>query len=777
MTTAIAGAGGPAIGLQDLRAPSPPSCNATATLLIRGMTYAGPRRLQLLTFFFPCRCAACVATVENGVKSLLGVNKVAVSLMAERGTVLYDQALLAPTALVDHVNELGYDAALLSVDRGAATAGGADEGHVAFAVGGMTCASCSASIEGQLLALPGIAKATVNLITAMAKVQYDTRVVGVRTIRDVIEGAGFTAALVKQYDAGDTTNTGSSSNSIKQLRQEEARRWRALLVFASVFAVPMVLLAMIFPLVSPVELPLSQPAARGVSVSAVVQLVLATPVQFYVGWRFLVGAFKALRHKSANMDVLVASGTLIAYLFSVGSLVGSLVNPEYEPMYYFEVSVLLITFIVLGKYIECLAKGKTSEALTKLMDMQSKTAILLVMDDGIVVDEQEIDVDLLQRGDTVKVVPGAKIPVDGAVVRGTSLVDESAITGESVPVSKQEGSKVVSGTINQQGLLHVQATHVGADTMLAQIVRLVEDAQTNKAPIQAVADRIAGVFVPCVVAVAVLVFCVWIGVAFGGVLPPDYYPPNEPPAVFALLFMVTVLVIACPCAIGLATPTAIMAGTGVAAAHGILIKGGEPLEALAKVDTVVFDKTGTLTVGRPSVVAIVSTDEGQLSAEQLLRIAGSAESGSQHPLGRAVYDHARAACQPLLECSHFTSLPGLGVTCVVDGRRVSIGNREWMASNNLCASLATEGAIQQAESSGQTCVLVAIDGRIAGWIALADTVKPDAEAVVRYLIHTAGLDVFMLTGDNIRVAHAIASQLGLAPDKVKKEISFIVMKS
>ena len=427
------------------------------------------------------------------------------------------------------------------------------------------------------------------------------------------------------------------------------------------------------------------------------------------------------------------------------------------------------TFVVGGKYMEVVAKGKTSEALSKLMDLQATHAILLRIDaaSGEVVGEEEIGIELVQQGDVLKVVPGAKVPVDGAVVFGHSSTDESMVTGESMPVNKEVGSTVIGGTINQHGVLHVRADRVGADSALAQITRLVEDAQSNKAPIQAIADKISAYFVPVVVLIAVLSFVVWISLAYT-VVPDDWIPDGQGRFLFALIFFMTVLVIACPCALGLATPTAVMVGTGLGAMHGVLIKGGAALEKAYKVNAIIFDKTGTLTYGKPVVTDVMAFGgDGAWTDARFLTYLGSAEASSEHPLGRCIYEHVQrlagdeGSAVAVLPAAEFEAVPGRGLQCVVEGHRVFVGNRKGMAASGAApVSAATNEQLEALENEGKTVMMMSVDGVVVGSIAVADTIKPESRQVVR-MLEEMGTEVWMVTGDNRRTAQAIAKQAGI----------------
>ncbi|KAL4856926.1 putative copper-transporting ATPase 5 [Chlorella vulgaris] len=548
-------------------------------------------------------CSSCSSAVESALAALPGVWHASVSLILQEAKVEYDPGTVAEAQLVQAIEEAGFSCSPL---------GTGESTSLHLAVGGMSCSSCSTAIEAALRGADGVLDASVNLLTNQAKVRYDPDVVGPRQLLALVSDLGYTVQAMEGAGLVD----GSA------LREREKRFWCRRFLLALAFSAPLFIMSMILMYI-PGPKQLIELDVGGFELGQIIAFALATPVQFIVGWTFHKGAFKALRRGRANMDVLVSVGTFAAYIYSIISIVVSRVEAEFESHgLFFETSALLITFICLGKYLEAAAKGRTSSAISALLKLAPATAILL-----------------LQRGDRLKVLPGARLPADGTVVHGRSFVDESMITGESVPVAKRTGDAVISGTVNGSGMLMVRAARVGKDTTLSQIVRLVEGAQMSKAPIQAFADRLSAVFVPIIIVAAL---ATWLGWFLGGVtgsFPASWVPAGSSPFLFALLFGIAVLVIACPCALGLATPTALMVGTGVAAQHGILIKSAEALEKMSGLGTIVFDKTGTLTEGRPSVVDSAVVDE-RWSLEWVLYLAASAENGSEHPLAQAVMRHA-----------------------------------------------------------------------------------------------------------------------------------------
>ena len=599
-----------------------------------------------------------------------------------------------------------------------------------FQITGMTCAACANRIEKGLSRLPGVASANVNLAMETARVEYSPSAVTVEDMIRKVEQLGYQAFPKEQRE------------DAKDRRQREIKRQTRRFVISAVLSLPLLwAMAGHFSFTSFIWVP-------SWFMNPWVQLALATPVQFVIGGPFYVGAWKALRNRSANMDVLVALGTSAAYLYSLFLTLewASADMRHHAPALYYETSAILITLIVLGKLFEALAKGRTSEAIKTLMGLRAKTA--LVIRDG---EEIRIPADEVAAGDIVLVRPGEKIPVDGEVVEGSSSVDESMLTGESIPVEKRAGDPVIGATVNKHGMLKVRATKVGKDTALAQIIRVVEEAQGSKAPIQRVADAISGVFVPIVVGIALLTFLIWFFWADAGNFAG------------ALRKAIAVLVIACPCALGLATPTSIMAGSGRAAELGILFKGGEHLELTHRIDTVVLDKTGTVTKGKPELTDVIAVMPDET---ELLRLVGAAEKPSEHPLAEAIAAGIAARGIELPAAEAFEAIPGHGIRAVVEGKEVLAGNRRLLERYGVSADQA-EAAMAQLEEAGKTAMLVAVERRYAGLVAAADTIKETSrEAVAR--LQAMGIEVVMITGDNERTARAIARQAGIG--KVLAEV-------
>ena len=670
-----------------------------ATLQITGMT-----------------CSACAARIEKGLSRMEGVSRANVNLALEQATVGFDPNVAGVPQIEEKIRSLGYDTLKESAD---------------FDITGMTCAACSARIEKVLGRMPGIAAVNVNLALETAHVEFSPGNTSTAEIMDKVSSIGYKAAL--KQDRKD----------IAGQRGEEITRKRNKWIISAILSLPLLwAMAGHFSFTSWIWTP-------ELLMNPWFQLVLATPVQFLIGWQFYVSAYKALKNGSANMDVLVVLGTSAAYFYSLYLTVDSLrmSGMNHTVDMYYETSAILITLILVGKWFEALAKGRSSDAIRSLMGLQAKTA--LVLRDGV---ELSIPVEDVIPGDIVLVKPGTKVPVDGEVVEGLSSVDESMLTGESIPVEKKPGDSVIGATLNKNGMLRIKASKVGRDTALAQIIRVVEEAQGSKAPIQRIADVISGIFVPIVVGIAAVTFIIWY--VWGA---PGQFAD-------ALEKAIAVLVIACPCALGLATPTSIMAGSGRAAEFGILFKGGEHLEAAQGIKVVVVDKTGTVTNGKPVLTDIVTTTgiaaQGKALAEnRLLSMTAAAEKLSEHPLADAIVAGAESRGIQLPPAEQFEAVPGRGVSAVVDGQKVSVGTRRMMEESGL--EIAPWTAIMtKLEHEGKTAMLVSVDNVIAGVVAVADTIKETSRAAVARL-HEMGIEVVMITGDNKITAQAIAGQAGI----------------
>ncbi len=644
-------------------------------------------------------CPTCAASVEKGLSEMPGVEQANVDFASEKASVEYDPAEVDLAKIRNTVSQLGY---------GVATR------KTVFPVGGMTCASCIARVEDALISVPGVISASANLVSEKATVDYleDTELA---QLRRAVRDAG--------YELGPEIQTLEDVTTAAK-REPQALKHR--LILATVLGVSIMVMGF-------------GPSFVG---KPYLLWALATPVQFWAGWRFYRGAWGALRHKTADMNTLIAVGTSAAYVYSmVAVLFPSLFTTAgLEPHLYFEVSALIIALVLLGRFLEARARSRTSEAIKKLIGMQPKTALVIAGGQ-----EREIPVDDLQVGDLVLVRPGERVPVDAIVRQGYSSIDESMITGESIPVEKKVGDVVIGATVNKTGSLQVEASKVGKDTMLAHIIRMVEEAQGSKAPIQRLADVIASYFVPVVIGIAIITFIIW------------YFVGPPPALTFALLNFVAVLIIACPCALGLATPTAIMVGTGKGAEHGVLIRSAEALERAHKINTVLLDKTGTLTRGEPALTDIVAVPS--YSEEEILRLAASAEHSSEHPLGEAVVKAALEKKLDLSPPSHFNAIPGRGVEASVEGEELLLGNIGLMKERGFALNGMEEKA-NRLFGEGKTTMFLAVDGQLVGIIALADTLRPNAKEVVKEL-HGMGIETAMLTGDNGRTAEAIARQGGI----------------
>ena len=675
-------------------------------------------------------CANCVATVERNLKKVDGVEQAMVNLSSERATVQFDPQLAGLDDLIARIQRAGYDVAT---------------GEADLLVHRMSDDNDARRLEKKLSELDGIMEASVSFASERARVKYVPTIISQAELRKAISEAGF-----EPVEMG-----GETEDAEALARQREIDQQRHFLTVGLIFTVPLFLLSM------GRDFGLLPMWAHSPWINWVM-FALATPVQFYVGWQYYVGAYKSLRNRSANMDVLIAMGSSVAYFYSIPIVLGLLPGHVY-----FETAAVIITLIKLGKFLEARAKGRTSEALKKLMGLRAKSA--RVIRSG---QEMEIPVDEVQVGDVVLVRPGEKIPVDGVVVSGKSTVDESMLTGESLPVEKRPGDDVIGATINKLGAFQFEATKVGKQTALAQIIRLVEEAQGSKAPIQKLADQVSAIFVPAVISIAALTFLIWYFI-----IP---LPAGSEVNLFtrALINMVAVLVIACPCAMGLATPTAVMVGTGKGAELGVLLKSGEALERAGKVSTVVLDKTGTITRGQPAVTdVIVAQREYQLagssdlvpaaiSQDEIIRLAASVERGSEHPLGEALLAEAGERGLHLSEPQGFQAQIGHGVEAEVDGLNILVGNLRMMEARQLPMNGLLE-AIERLQHEAKTVILVAVDQEVKGVIGIADTVKEGSVEAIQNL-HNMNLKVVMITGDNQQTADAIGAQVGV--DSVLAEV-------
>ncbi len=670
-------------------------------------------------------CAACAQRVQKAVAKLEGVVEANVNFATEKLTVEFDEQQVVLPAIKEAVEEAGYG---VTLDK--------KLNSVTIPIGGMTCAACAQRVEKAIAKLEGVAKVSVNLATEKASVEYDPHTIKLALIKDCIVKTGYQALEIDK----------NTIDEDKLRKEKEIKTLWTKFIIATVFGIPLLYFAMApmvswwpFPIpeaLSPMQFPLRY---------ALLQISLVTPI-IIAGYKFYTIGFKALLQRSPNMDSLVAIGTSAAILFSIYNTV-RIVNGDFiavESLYY-ETAGVIIALILLGKSLEAVSKGKTSEAIKKLMGLAPKTAT--VLEDGR---ELEIPIDEVELEQIVLVKPGEKIPVDGIVTEGSTSVDEAMLTGESMPVDKKAGDKVYAASINKNGLIKFKATKVGSDTALAQIIKLVEDAQGSKAPIAQMADIVSGYFVPVVCSIALLAFLAWF--------------ISGQSLAFALTIFISVIVIACPCALGLATPTAIMVGTGKGAENGILIKGGEALETTHKINTIVFDKTGTITEGKPEVTDVITNQD--VSREYLLQLAASAEKGSEHPLGEAIVRGAQAEKLELMKVEEFEAIPGHGIEVVIEGQRVSIGNKKLMEHKEIELAGLKEKSEQLAKE-GKTPMYVAVENRLAGIIAVADVVKESSAKAIERL-QSMGIEVAMITGDNRGTAEAIARQVGI--DRILAEV-------
>lgn len=643
-------------------------------------------------------CAACSSRVERVLNKMEDV-EAQVNLATESAKIAYNPEKVSPTDVIQKIKAIGYDVETEKLD---------------LSIYGMTCAACSNRIEKVLSKIDGVENAVVNLANETATVTFYRNVVTEQDIIDKIKTIGYDAKVRRSKEKTDS------------YKEKEIKKMRTKLIIAAALSIPLLLTMLDHLFGIPVPNILLNPWF---------QFALATPIQFIIGWQFYESAYKNLKTKNANMDVLVALGTSAAYFYSLYEAVLTIGNPNYIPHLYFETSAILITLILLGKYLEKNAKSKTTEAISKLLQLQAKEA--RVIRDG---KEMMIPIEEVVVSDRIIIKPGEKIPVDGVIVKGTTSVDESMLTGESIPIEKQVGAKVIGATINLNGTIEMEAEKVGEDTALASIVQAVEAAQGDKAPIQRMADVISSYFVPIVVGIAFITFIIWITLVTPGQLEPS------------LTAAIAVLVIACPCALGLATPTSIMVGTGKGAQSGILFKGGEHLENTHQLTTIVFDKTGTITKGKPEVTDFTGD-------ESLLQLVASAEKCSEHPLAEAVVTYAQNKNMELMETEQFEAIPGHGIRAVVDGKELFIGTRKLMRDHGIDID-EQEEMMYRLENEGKTAMFIAVDYKYAGIIAVADTVKDTAKEAMEQL-KAMNIELVMLTGDNERTAKAIADQVGI----------------
>ncbi|XP_077214560.1 copper-transporting ATPase HMA4-like [Tasmannia lanceolata] len=811
--------------MDELKVPLLPSSESVA-VTVSHPSHKSSRQTRTVMFKIGgIKCASCTASIESVLGKNKGIKSITISPLQGQAVIIYEPKLINAQTIKDAIDNLGFQ-----VDDFPEQ----DIAVCRLRIKGMACTNCSESIERALLTVDGVKKAVVGLAIEEAKIHFDPNITDSDHLIQAIEDAGFGADLISSGDemnkvhlrleglsspeeailiqsclestegvnhvemdvpgnkvtitydpdltgprsliqcvqqAGDSPNFYHASLYTPPRRREtewqhEIQVYRNQFLWSCLFLIPVFLFSMVLPMLPPYGYWLNDKIYNMLTIGMLLRWVLCTPIQFIIGRRFYVGSYHALRRGSANMDVLVALGTNAAYFYSLYIVIKAVTSGSFEGQDFFETSAMLISFILLGKYLEVVAKGKTSDALAKLTDLAPDTAFLLSLDvDGNVISEMEISTQLIQRNDVIKIVPGANVPVDGVVIRGQSHVNESMITGEARPVAKRPGDKVIGGTMNENGCLLVKATHVGSETALSQIVQLVEAAQLARAPVQKIADRISKFFVPTVVVAAFFTWLGWFIPGEVGLYPKSWIPKAMDGFELALQFGISVLVVACPCALGLATPTAVMVATGKGASEGVLIKGGNALENAHKVKTVVFDKTGTLTVGKPVVVSTMLFFN--IPILEFCDMAAAAEANSEHPLAKAVVKHVKKLRQQygsftthVTEAKDFEVHPGAGVRGNVGGKVVLVGNKRLMLACKVPVSTEVEDYVSDSEQLARTCVLVAIDGRIAGAFAVTDPLKPEAERVVSFL-RSMSISSIMVTGDNWATATAIAREVGI----------------
>ncbi|MEN8262183.1 MAG: heavy metal translocating P-type ATPase [Nitrospirota bacterium] len=667
-------------------------------------------------------CAACSSRVQNSLSKLPGVEKAAVNLAAERATIFYDPAEGSVDGFMKSIQDLGF---------------GVSASKITIPIKGMTCAACVKRVQDSLASVNGVLSAVVNLATEKATLEYFPAQAGIRDFKKAVQDTGYEIVEVEEGE--------DIIEKEKRVREEAYQKLKSKLITGAVLTLP------VFILVFWEKIGLSAVVGIPRQTNFLLQFIIQTPVQFWVGWHFYTGAYAAARHRTTNMNTLIAVGTSAAYIYSVIATFAPTVFEikGYSAHVYFDTAATIIVLILLGRLFEARAKGRTSEAIKKLIGLQPKTA--RIIRDG---KEQDIPIGEVEAGDIILVRPGERIPVDGTVKEGYSSIDESMISGESIPVEKKEGDGVIGATINKTGSFKFEATKVGRDTMLSQIINMVQEAQGSKPPIARLADKIASVFVPAVIGIASVTFLVWF-----------FFGP-EPVLTYALLNFVAVMIIACPCALGLATPTSIMVGTGKGAENGILIRGAEALEIAHKINAVVFDKTGTLTKGEPVVTDVLVSQESGVRSQEILFYAASAEKGSEHPLGEAIINKAKENNVELQDPSDFQAVPGHGIKAKIADKMVLLGNMKFMDDESVSIEDLSQKA-EQLSNEGKTSMFVAVNGMAAGIVAVADTLKDNSVAAIKALNKT-GIETVMITGDNCRTAGAIAKQAGI--DRIFAEV-------
>ncbi|KAI7987468.1 putative copper-transporting ATPase HMA5 [Camellia lanceoleosa] len=683
-------------------------------------------------------CISCSTVVESALQVVPGVQKAQVALATEKAQVHYDPKIVSYNQLIEAIEDTGFEAILIST--------GEDKSKIMLKIEGVQTDISMTMIENSLQALPGIEDIDIDFELKKISIYYESDLTGPRNFIQVIESTGSGSFKAMIFPEG-----GREAH-----REEKIKQYYTSFLWSLVFTIPIFLTSMVFMYIPGLNHIFDTEVVNMLTVGEILRWVLSSPVQFIIGRRFYIGSYKAICRGSANMDVLIALGTNAAYFYSVGSVLRAATSPNFKSTDFFETSAMLISFILLGKYLEVLAKGKTSEAIAKLMDLTPDRTILLTLDkEGNVVCEEEIDSRLIQKNDVIKVIPGAKVASDGFVIWGQSHVNESMITGEARPVAKRKGDTVIGGTVNENGVLHIKATRVGSESALSQIVRLVESAQMAKAPVQKFADRISKFFVPLVIILSFFTLFVWFLAGECNGYPKSWIPSSMDSFQLALQFGISVMVIACPCALGLATPTAVMVGTGVGASQGVLIKSGQALESA--------HKTGTLTIGKPVVVNTLLLKNMVL--REFYDLVAATEKNSEHPLAKAIVEYAKKFREDeenhvWVEAQDFESITGHGVKAIVQNKKIVLGNKSLMLDENIVIPVNAEEMLAEIEGLAQTGILVAIDREVVGVIAISDPLKPGAGEVIS-ILKSMKIKSIMVTGDNWGTANSIAKEVGI----------------
>lgn len=710
-------------------------------------------------------CTSCSSTIASALRSIHGVHRALVALATEEAEIQYNSKLVGVRQFMDAVEDTGFEATLIST--------GEDTNVLHLKIEGIHTENSLQMIESSLYALPGVDNIKIDPMLQKVSISYRLDQTGPRNFIEVIQSVNY-----GKFRASIYPDKGREEIH----RCEEITWYRQSFLLSLIFTIPVFLTSMVFMYIPTIHQRLETKLVNSLSFGVILRWILSTPVQFIIGKRFYIGSYKALRHGAANMDVLITLGTNAAYFYSLYSMYRAATSENFVGTDFFETSSMLISFILLGKYLEVLAKGKTTEAIVKLMDLTPDMAVLLIYDaDGSMVAEREIDSKLIHMNDVIKVVPGGKVASDGYVVWGQSYVNESMITGESRPVSKKQGDRVIGGTVNENGVLHVKATHIGSESVLSQIIRLVETAQLAKAPVQRFADRISKYFVPIVIILSFSSWLTWFLAGKFDCYPKAWIPSSMDSFQLALEFGISVMVIACPCALGLATPTAIMVGTGVGAIQGVLIKGGQALESAHKITCIVFDKTGTLTMGKPVVISTrLLTD---MPMQDFYEYVAAAEVNSEHPLAKAILDYAKNLREEeehiWPEARDFVCIAGHGVKATVGNKELIIGNRSLIENSGIIVPEKALEILMEAEEMAHSGILISMNDEVVGIIAISDPLKPEAADVIS-ILKSMNVKSIMVTGDNWGTARAIAKEVGIdsvfaeaKPDqKVKKVQEF-----